>query len=81
MKKTSGLTPIDVINELSPKRVHHMFVSVFGKPVFKNLNAIEIAISYNRLIEECQLTQDQLSDKIGKNRTTISNYIRPQFYD
>lgn len=42
----------------------------------EDLNAIEIAISYNRLIEECQLTQDQLSDKIGKNRTTISNYIR-----
>lgn len=42
----------------------------------QDLNAIEIAISYNRLIEECKLTQDQLSDKIGKNRTTISNYIR-----
>ncbi len=42
----------------------------------EDLNAIEIAISYNRLIEECNLTQDQLSDKVGKNRTTISNYIR-----
>ena len=42
----------------------------------EDLNAIEIAISYNRLIEECQLTQDQLSEKIGKNRTTVSNYIR-----
>ena len=42
----------------------------------EDLNAIEIAISYNRLIEECQMTQDQLSEKIGKNRTTISNYIR-----
>jgi len=42
----------------------------------EDLNAIEIAISYNRLIEECQLTQDQLSEKVGKNRTTISNYIR-----
>lgn len=42
----------------------------------KDLNAVEIAISYNRLIEECKLTQDQLSERIGKNRTTISNYIR-----
>ncbi|MCP4550534.1 MAG: ParB/RepB/Spo0J family partition protein [Bacteroidetes bacterium] len=42
----------------------------------EDLNALEIAISYNRLIEECKLTQDQLSHRIGKNRTTISNYIR-----
>ena len=42
----------------------------------EDLNAIEIAISYQRLIEECQLTQEKLSDRIGKNRTTISNYVR-----
>ena len=42
----------------------------------QDLDAIEIAISYQRLIEEINLTQEELSDKIGKNRTTISNYIR-----
>lgn len=42
----------------------------------EDLNALEIAISYNRLIEECKLTQEQLSERIGKNRTTIANYIR-----
>ena len=42
----------------------------------QDLDAIEIAISYQRLIEEISLTQDELSDKIGKNRTTISNYLR-----
>ena len=42
----------------------------------QDLDAIEIAISYQRLIEEINLTQDELSDKIGKNRTTISNYLR-----
>ena len=42
----------------------------------KNLNAIEVAISYQRLIEECKLTQEKLSDKVGKNRTTITNYLR-----
>lgn len=42
----------------------------------KNLNAIEIAISYQRLIDECELTQEQLSEKIGKNRTTITNFLR-----
>ena len=42
----------------------------------KNLNAIEVAISYQRLIEECELTQEGLSERIGKNRTTITNYLR-----
>jgi ParB family chromosome partitioning protein len=42
----------------------------------KDLNAIEVAISYQRLIDECSLTQEQLSDKMGRNRSTITNYIR-----
>jgi ParB family chromosome partitioning protein len=42
----------------------------------KDLNSIEIAISYNRLLEECDLTQEKLSKRIGKDRTTVANYIR-----
>jgi len=42
----------------------------------ENLNAIEIAISYNRLIEECQITQEELSNRVGKKRSTVTNYIR-----
>lgn len=42
----------------------------------ENLNAIEVAVSYNRLMEECNLTQDNLSKRVGKDRSTISNYIR-----
>ncbi len=42
----------------------------------KDLNAIEVAISYQRLIDECQLTQEKLSEKLGRNRSTITNYIR-----
>lgn len=42
----------------------------------EDLNALDIAISYNRLIEECNLTQEKLSERVGKNRTTITNYIR-----
>jgi len=40
------------------------------------LNAIEVAISYQRLIEECNLTQETLSERVGKKRATISNYLR-----
>lgn len=42
----------------------------------EDLNSIEIAISYQRLIDECNLTQDALSERVGKKRTTISNYLR-----
>lgn len=42
----------------------------------ENLNAIEVAISYQRLIEECELTQDQLSEKLGKDRSTVANFLR-----
>ena len=42
----------------------------------EDLDAIEIAISYKRLIEEITLTQEELSDKIGKKRSTVSNYLR-----
>jgi ParB family chromosome partitioning protein len=42
----------------------------------EELDAIEVAISFQRLIEEVRLTQEQLSEKVGKDRTTISNYLR-----
>ncbi|MAN29091.1 MULTISPECIES: ParB/RepB/Spo0J family partition protein [Mesonia] len=42
----------------------------------QDLDPIEIALSYQRLIDEIDLTQEQLSDRIGKNRSTIANYLR-----
>ncbi len=42
----------------------------------ENLDAIEIAISYKRLMDECALTQEVLSQKVGKQRSTIANYLR-----
>ena len=42
----------------------------------KDLDPIEIAISYNRLIEELNISQDEMSKRVGKDRSTISNYIR-----
>jgi len=42
----------------------------------EDLNPIEIAISYQRLLEECHISQEELSQKVGKDRSTISNYIR-----
>ena len=42
----------------------------------ENLNAIEIALSYQRLLSECDLKQGQLGDRVGKNRSTVTNYLR-----
>ena len=42
----------------------------------ENLNAIEIALSYKRLMDECQLKQEDLGSRVGKNRSTVTNYMR-----
>ena len=42
----------------------------------ENLNAIEIALSYQRLMSECSLKQEELGERVGKNRTTVTNYLR-----
>jgi ParB family chromosome partitioning protein len=42
----------------------------------QNLDAIEIALSYKLLIDECQLTQESLAERMGKKRSTITNYLR-----
>jgi ParB family transcriptional regulator, chromosome partitioning protein len=42
----------------------------------ENLNAIEVAISFQRMIDECSLKQDELGDRVGKNRSTVTNYLR-----
>ncbi len=42
----------------------------------EDLDAMEVAITYQRLIEECSLTQEQLSDRVGKQRSTVANYLR-----
>jgi ParB family chromosome partitioning protein len=42
----------------------------------ENLNAIEVALSYQRMIDECSLKQEELGGRVGKNRSTVNNYLR-----
>ena len=42
----------------------------------ENLNAIEVALSYQRLLEECGLKQEELGERVGKKRSTVNNYLR-----
>ncbi len=41
-----------------------------------DLNAIEVALSYKRLLEECNLKHEELGERVGKDRTTVNNYLR-----
>jgi ParB family chromosome partitioning protein len=42
----------------------------------EDLNPLEVAVGYRRLIEECNLTQEQVSEKVGKDRSTVANFLR-----
>ncbi|MGZ3814065.1 MAG: ParB/RepB/Spo0J family partition protein [Mucilaginibacter sp.] len=42
----------------------------------ENLNAIEVALSFQRMIDECNLKQEELSERVSKNRSTVTNYLR-----
>jgi ParB family chromosome partitioning protein len=42
----------------------------------ENLNAIEVALSFQRMLEECHLKQEELGDRVSKNRSTVTNYLR-----
>lgn len=73
--KLAGLTTVPAyIRELDDDKMLEM--ALVENIQREDLDAIEVAISYQRLIDECSLTQEMLSERVGKNRTTISNYLR-----
>ena len=62
------------IREVDDENLHAMaLVETIQR---QDLNAIEIALGMQRLIDECHLTQDALSEKVGKKRSSVSNYLR-----
>lgn len=73
--KIAGLSEIPAyIKEVSDNEVFEM--ALVENIHRKDLNPIEIAISYQRLIEECKLTQDALSTRLSQRRSTITNHLR-----
>lgn len=62
------------IREVDDQNLHAM--ALVENIQREDLNAIEIALGMQRLIEECNLTQEALSEKVGKKRSTVSNYMR-----
>lgn len=73
--KLAGLTALPAyIREANDQQMLEM--GLIENIQRENLNAMEIALSYQRLISECNLKQDELGDRVGKNRSTITNYLR-----
>ena len=62
------------IREVDDENLHAM--ALVENIQRQDLNAIEIALGMQRLIDECGLTQDALSEKVGKKRSTVSNFLR-----
>lgn len=73
--KLAGLTAIPAYIRLADDQTM-LEMALVENIQRQDLDAIEVALSYKRLIEECDLTQEQMSERVGKKRSTITNYLR-----
>ena len=73
--KLAGLTKIPVFIRVANDE-QMLELALIENIHRENLNAIEVAISYQRLIDECNLTQEEVSDKVGKSRSAVANFLR-----
>ena len=73
--KAAGLETVPAyIREVDDTNLHAM--ALVENIQRQDLNAIEVALGLQRLVDECGLTQDELADKVGKKRSTVANYMR-----
>ncbi|MFY0653976.1 MAG: ParB/RepB/Spo0J family partition protein [Cyclobacteriaceae bacterium] len=73
--KLAGLTKVPAyIREADDQQMLEM--ALIENIQRQDLNAMEIALSYKRLLAECDLKQEQLGERVGKNRSTVNNYLR-----
>ncbi|MBQ8863746.1 MAG: ParB/RepB/Spo0J family partition protein [Rikenellaceae bacterium] len=71
----AGLTEVPVfVRDVTPQNLHEM--ALVENIQRQDLNAMEVALSLRRLMDECDLTQDKLSERVGKKRSTVANYLR-----
>lgn len=73
--KMSGLTTVPAYIRIANDN-ESLIMALVENIQRHDLDPIEIALSYQRLIDEIQLTQEQMSDRVGKKRSTIANYLR-----
>lgn len=71
----AGLATVPVyVRDADDQNLHEM--ALVENIQRQDLNAMEVAFSLQRLMDECDLTQDRLSERVGKKRSTIANYLR-----
>jgi ParB family transcriptional regulator, chromosome partitioning protein len=73
--KRAGLTSIPAYVRLADDQ-QMLEMALIENIQRENLNPIEISLSYQRLISECNLKQEELGERVGKNRSTVTNYLR-----
>ena len=74
--KLAGLSEIPVYIRVAENDQEMLEMALVENIQREDLNAIEVAISYQRLIDECNMTHDNMSVRVGKKRSTITNYLR-----
>jgi ParB family transcriptional regulator, chromosome partitioning protein len=74
--KLAGLTEVPVYIRVAENDQEMLEMALVENIQREDLNAIEVAISYQRLIDECNMTHDNMSVRVGKKRSTITNYLR-----
>lgn len=73
--KMAGLTSIPVFIRVANDE-QMLELALIENIHRENLNAIEVAISYQRLVNECNMTQEEVSEKVGKSRAAVANFLR-----
>lgn len=73
--QNAGLTEIPVYVRVADDQTM-LEMAIIENVQRKDLNAIEIALSYQRLIDECSITQEQVGDRVSKSRASVTNYLR-----
>lgn len=73
--KMAGLTEVPVFIRIANDQ-SMLEMALVENIQREDLDAIEVAISYKRLVDECKLTQEALSERVGKQRSTVTNYLR-----
>ncbi len=73
--QNAGLTEIPVFVRVADDQTM-LEMAIIENVQRKDLNAIEIALSYQRLIDECNITQEQVGDRVSKSRASVTNYLR-----
>ncbi len=74
--KLAGLTEVPAYIRAAENDQEMLEMALVENIQREDLNAIEVAISYQRLIDECNMTHENMSDRVGKKRSTITNYLR-----